>query len=299
MALDVDAAIGAIASIGEALGLSTLEAASGIVQITDAHMTDLLRRMTIEKGFHPTDFVLYTYGGAGGLHASSLARELGAARLVIPLAEVASVWSAFGVGTSDILHIYESTEITEMPAAAGLLNDRLAALEVRARDQLSADGVAEGAIVLRRFALLRYGLQVNELAVPLPLADLTDADVADAIDVFEALYEDRYGAGSGYRGAGFELVSLVVEATGRVPKPSLHASDAQQASLHAVASRPVYWPELRVSVDTPVYRQAPPVDEAILGPAVIELESTTIAVRPDDSCRSDAFGNILVEVASR
>ncbi|MEK9726375.1 MAG: hydantoinase/oxoprolinase family protein, partial [Rhodospirillaceae bacterium] len=75
--LDRAAAEAAITEIGEAVGLGMMECASGIVTIAEHQMADLIRRMTIQKGFDPRDFVLFAFGGAGPMHAGVFAFELG------------------------------------------------------------------------------------------------------------------------------------------------------------------------------------------------------------------------------
>ena len=67
--------------------------------------------MTVERGRDPRDFIIYAFGGAGAAHAVAFARELGAAKVVIPLGDLASTWSALGVLSSDVLHVHEHSEL--------------------------------------------------------------------------------------------------------------------------------------------------------------------------------------------
>ena len=297
--LDAAASESALAGIAAPLGMDTAIAAAGVLRITEALMADLLRRMTIEKGFDPSDFVLYSYGGAGGLHAAAFARELGIGTVVVPLAEAASVWSAFGIAASDVLHVYEAAELMIAPIDAAAVEANVKALEQRARRQLEAEGVAPADVALRRFAAIRYGLQVHEITVPLADGQIGDREIAAAIDAFERAYEDRYGAGSGYAEAGFEFVSVSVEAVGTINKPTLATDDVEaDEPARSTRSRPKHWPELGGFTDTPIFRRddlAP--GRTITGPAIVELATTTVAVGPGDVCRQDALGNLVLEVA--
>jgi N-methylhydantoinase A len=297
--LDVAASESALATIAGPLGMDTSTAAAGVLRITEALMADLLRRMTIEKGFDPADFVLYSYGGAGGLHAAAFARELGIKTVVVPLAEAASVWSAFGVAASDVLHVYEATELMIAPVDAPAVEANVKALEQRARQQLEDEGVASSDITLRRFVSIRYGLQVHELTVPFADGQLGDREMKAAIEAFELAYEDRYGAGSGYSEAGFEFVSVSVEAVGTINQPALATEDEGDEELAQTdRTRSKYWAELGAFVDTAIFRREDlRPGRVIEGPAIIELATTTVAVGPGDVCRQDPLGNLVMEVA--
>ena len=97
------------------LGMSALECAAGIAKIVEFQMADIIRKMTVGKGFDPRDFVLFAFGGAGPVHAGVFARELGVAKVVIPQRETASVWCAFGAASADVLHIHEAVDIQASP----------------------------------------------------------------------------------------------------------------------------------------------------------------------------------------
>lgn len=95
-------------------------------------MADLIRRETIEKGLDPRDFVLFSYGGAGPCHAGAYGRELGIRTVVIPLMNTASVWSAFGVVSSDVIHVYQHVLLMTAPVVAAPLRAMLVTSTVTA-----------------------------------------------------------------------------------------------------------------------------------------------------------------------
>ena len=113
--LDVDAARKAIAALGEQVGLDTLRCAAGIVEIVDRRMEDLLRRVTIQAGRDPRRFSLWAYGGASAAHVGLFARGLGVRRVLIPLGETASVWSACGCALLDQQRRYETSTFLKTP----------------------------------------------------------------------------------------------------------------------------------------------------------------------------------------
>ncbi len=108
MALDADAARRAIAlRVAEPLGLDPLAAASGIVEIANAHMIAAMRLVSVQRGYDPRDFVLVAFGGAGPLHANALARELGIPIVLVPPSP--GIASALGMLVTDIRHEFVAT----------------------------------------------------------------------------------------------------------------------------------------------------------------------------------------------
>ena len=134
MKLDKEAALREIGLVGKSIGLSTVETAAGICRIVELQMADVIRKVTVEKGFDPRDFVLFAFGGAGPAHAGVFARELGVRKMVIPQRKAASTWCAFGAAAADVLHIFEHSEIMVTPVPAKRINERL--------DELAEEGLA-------------------------------------------------------------------------------------------------------------------------------------------------------------
>ena len=140
--LDKKKAVESVQRIASALGLSLMEAASGIARIAEFKMADIIRKTTVEKGFDPRDFVLFAFGGAGPAHAGVFARELGVQKVIVPQKEIAATWCAFGAASADILHVYEQVDIQASPFDAARVNASLEALEKRASEQM--DRIAAG-----------------------------------------------------------------------------------------------------------------------------------------------------------
>src|SRR5271154_3956453 len=115
MKLDKKKADAAIEAMGKRLGMTALECAAGIDKIVEFQMADIIRKMTVGKGFDPRDFVLFAFGGAGPVHAGVFSRELGVKKGVVPQRETASTWCAFGAASADVLHIHERVDIQATP----------------------------------------------------------------------------------------------------------------------------------------------------------------------------------------
>src|SRR5262249_59548581 len=115
--LDRAKAVAAVREIAAALGLSLMEAASGIARIAEVKMSDIIRKTTVEKGFDPRDLVLFAFGGAGPTHAGGFAYELGVEEGIVPQKEIAFSWWAFGAAAGHNLHGSEQGHIHTKPFA--------------------------------------------------------------------------------------------------------------------------------------------------------------------------------------
>jgi N-methylhydantoinase A len=203
MKLDKDRATTAIAKLAEPLGLEPIEFAARIVHIVEAQMAELIRQMTVQSGYDPRDFIVFAYGGAGPTHGVGYASELGAKSVVVPLLDLGAVWSAYGVASSDLVELVERTDIMRQPFDLERLNGSLAEAERSARRRLVDQGIDAGEVEMIRHAHLRYSAQINEVAVPIEAHSVDEGEMQRLIDSFEVRYEQLYGKGSGYAGAGY------------------------------------------------------------------------------------------------
>ena len=295
--LDKAKASEAVRRIADGLGLSLFQAAAGIAQIAEFKMADIIRKMTVEKGYDPRDFVLFAFGGAGPAHAGVFARELGVQKVVIPQKQIASTWCAFGAAAADILHVYEQVDIQASPFDLARVNATLDALEQKANAQMDKDGIAKGR---RQFAFsldMRHRGQINEVEVMLPEKRLAEDFWEGLRRRFYARYEQLYGRGSSYRDARVEIVTLRLRATATTPRPKLAATRKMSAKIDKAArgKRSIYWSDLKKAAPTPIYDGAFLVPgNAIKGPAVIETTDTTVVVHPGRTLKVDRFGNFEI-----
>jgi len=295
LALDRDAALEAVERIGARIGLSAVEAADGALRIVESQMADLMRQMTVEQGRDPREFVVYAFGGAGAAHAVGFARELGADTVVVPLGDLASTWSALGVLSSDVLHIHEHSELLSAPFDMVRLNEIFAGLEGKARAQLRGEGFGDGDIELSRYAEMKFSLQIHHVQVPVPPGELTAEDGERQIERFIERYEEIYGKGAAFAGAGAQIGMVSVEARGRVRTPT--TPEITGGATTPSGSRAVYWRERGDFVETDVYDGASlGAEAAIEGPAIIDYPDTTVVVPPGASARIDTLGNVVIDV---
>ncbi|WP_354701579.1 hydantoinase/oxoprolinase family protein [Paraconexibacter sp. AEG42_29] len=286
--LDAEAARAGIARLGEQIGKTVEETAAGISEIADNLMAEKIRRMTVYRGFDPRDFVVFAFGGAGPVHAGAFARDLGVQAVVVPIGNIASVLSAMGTVSSDVVHVHDKTTKLLAPFDMDALDVEFAALEDAANAQLVEEGFNPSDIVTVRYVSMKYGAQTFDLEIPLEAGSDSAATAAS----FEAAYEQRYGKGSGFAPAGIEIMRIRVHASGRLPRPHLLTDRARPTSNGtAPATRPVWWRERGGWIDTPVYTE---VAGRIDGPAIVELPDTTVPVRPDAHIDCDDHGNLIL-----
>ncbi len=302
IALDKPAAEAAIDGIARRLGMGLYECASGIAKIAEFQMADLIRKVTIQKGFDPRDFVLFAFGGAGPVHAGVFARELGVARVVVPQRETASVWCAFGAAAADVLHVYEQVDIMGSPFEADRINAILKDLKSRGAAELEADGVADDRW---RFAFaldMRHKGQINEVEVEIDGDSLAPGEMAELHGRFVRRYELLYGKGASLPGARLEIVTFRCRCTATMPKPRLVAAESLSDEIPETARRPersVYWAEWGRAEGTPIFEGERLIPGNLIeGPAVVEMADTTVVVHPGQRLNVDALGNFEIVVGN-
>ena len=283
--LDRAAAEAAVDRVASSLGLSRLQAAAGITRMINLKMADGIRLMTLRRGVDPRRFALLSFGGAAGLHASEVARELEIKRIIVPTA--ASVLSAWGMLTSDLRY-----EVSRTHYGAGA---RISAGEVRTLfyqlEQQAAGRLRSwfnGPMTIERSAEMRYGEQIFEIDVGLDGLDWNAASLVDAIeDRFHRRHEDLYTYAS--RDQEVVFVNARVAAVGEVSRRGEDARPA--ASATACAPRTTRQAFFGAWREVPVYAlDALQPGHAFAGPAIVEAETTTVIVGEGDKVTVNALG---------
>jgi N-methylhydantoinase A len=284
--------------IAEPMGISVAEASAGIVDILDARMADLVRAKTIGRGYDPSEFALFAFGGAGPLHVGAYAADVGAKLVIVPAHS--SVFSALGIAGSDLVHVRQLSDPMTAPFDARRLNELYHRLEEQVRADLAASGVPTDDITFGRELEMRYRGQVHEVRVPVPTTELDDGDVAGVVEEFVRRYDRRFGRGAAFDRAGMEARTLLVRGVGRVVKPQLRpgALEPEDPSAARIGTRQVYFGQLEGYTDVAIYRreQLRPGNR-VVGPAIVEAADTTIVIHPLQSARVDEWGNVLFEQA--
>jgi N-methylhydantoinase A len=292
--LDRDRAEAAIKlKVAGPLGCDVHTAAKGILDIVDSQMGDLIRKLTIERGVDPRDFVLFSYGGAGPTHVGAYAREVGIRMAVV--SPQASVFSALGIASSDVVRVYSHSHPLRSPFDPDQINGLFGRLEERAAHDLTARGVIGASTSISRSADMRFRHQVHQIKVPAPNGKI-DADGLKRIsDQFVTMYEQAFGSGTTVKEAGIEILTFHVMATTRHGTLTL-AEDSLRDSEPSVApsgSRPVYF--IDRFIDAPIYECSLLLPgHKVVGPAILEGANTTMPLHPGQQLTVDAFNNFVI-----
>ncbi|YCN57639.1 hydantoinase/oxoprolinase family protein [Rhodococcus erythropolis] len=298
--LDKNLAREAIRSkIAEPLGLSIEDAAAAIYAVQNAQTGDLLRKTVVEAGHDPRDFVLYAFGGAGPAHCAAYAAEVGVKEVIIPLGQVASAFSAYGLASSNIVLAAELSDPAAMPLDPARAERNFAQLESQVLEQLNRQGLNFTGVEVEREIDMRYAMQLAEVATPVPEGSLDAAGIQRASDLFEQRYAELYGNDSGFREAGIQAITYRVRATGILPfspaLPDLKSADSADSTHARIGSRKVCLDGKLGFVDTDVYDYSKLLAGHVLsGPAIVEVPTTTVVVPPGTTGTVDRLGNLNI-----
>ncbi|TPJ66789.1 hydantoinase/oxoprolinase family protein [Mesorhizobium sp. B2-6-1] len=280
--------------IGKATGLSGVEAAGAVLRLGNMKMAGAIRMVSVSRGHDPRDFALFAFGGAGPLHATALARELGLPRVLVPARP--GITNALGCVVADLRHDFVNT----INQPVGVLEEsRLHQVLERHRNEgeelIAKEAVKPQTIRVTHSADMQFVGQTHIINVPLPSSSVTRQELQA---LFEKAYFARFKVELPEIRAN--LVNLNTSVTGvrpaidlsRLIDPAGRAKTLDEARREI---RPV-WYSGRWH-DTPVYaREELPLDVIIEGPAILEQMDATTVLEPGDRARSDADGNIIIDI---
>lgn len=281
-------------SIGSHISMDGVEAAGAVLKIANLKMAGAVRMVSLARGLDPRDFALFAFGGAGPLHATALARELGIPKVLVPARP--GITNALGCVVADLRHDFVRT-----------LNRPLGALDQATIKAVLAEQKAEGIALIESEAVkpktiravhsadMQFVGQTHIINVPLPSADVS-------IEQLQTLFEEAYFAR--FRVSLPEIranlvnlntsvigereaidLALLIDGAGRAATLDEALNERRQAWFAG------NW------YDTPVYaREKLPLDAVVEGPAILEQRDATTVLEPGDRATSDADGNLIVEV---
>ncbi|MEM9440421.1 MAG: hydantoinase/oxoprolinase family protein [Pseudomonadota bacterium] len=284
-------------AIATPLGLSVDDAAGAILTIANAKMAGAIRMVSVSKGLDPRDFALFAFGGAGPLHATALAAELGIPKVLVPARP--GITNALGCVVADLRKDFVNT--LNRPLDAVDMADVAATFErqvVMGRGLIEAEPIEIEAIDILHTADMQFIGQTHLLTVQIPQADI---DRATLQALFEKAYFDRFHVELPEIRAN--LVNLNTAVIGRrapVDITHLIEPDARASVLEgALLGRRQVWFD-GDWIETPIYfRDKLPIDGAFDGPAVIEQMDTTIVVEPRQRVCSDVDGNLILSLQDK
>ncbi|MCH8950747.1 MAG: hydantoinase/oxoprolinase family protein [Proteobacteria bacterium] len=287
------------AELGDPLGLDADGAAAAVLKVANARMAGAVRMVSVSLGEDPRDFALFAFGGAGPLHATALARELGVPRVLVPARP--GITNALGCVVADLRHDFVTTlnqplDLADMARVHAIFAEQIAeGRRLVGKERVGVETVREVHSVDMQFVGQTHLLRVA-LATPTPGRD-------ELRRLFEQVYFNRFRVELPEIRAN--LVNLNTSVIGARPEIDLSAlidPAGRRATLAEARTglRPVWFDGGRSGGgwrDTPIYwRDWLPVDLRLDGPAVIEQMDATIVIEPGDRAAGDAGGNIFITV---
>lgn len=299
MKLDVQAARDAIADkVGKPVGLSVEDGALGIVRIADSAMSLAVRAVSVNKGVDPRDTALIAFGGAGPLHAVSIAREIFIPTVVIP--KLPGTFSALGMLMASWRQDFVRTLIGRLGAFdAAEISAIFTELAAAGREALVRDLVDSEIADFRFLADLRYVGQ--EHAISIPLRDATDltADDSAVRAAFNAEHAQRYGQSAPDESMEIVAIRLVVTAARQdtlaerwLCAPWEHEAHVPDQMRDVIFDDPLNPLPTRI-----VWRPSLQAGAVVAGPAVIEEPNCTFLLHPGDIATVHASGHLIVQIA--
>lgn len=297
MKIDRDKSVESIRQLARPLGLSIEETALGILRVVTANMARAIRVVSVQKGYDPRDYALVPFGGAGPLHASRLARELGMTRIVVP--EIPGAQSAMGLLMTDVKADFMRTRITRvdsetMPQVQNVFSE----LSAEAAKWFQDEEVDEEGRRLLRRVDLRYSGQNFELPIEVPdHVDLSAEGVEVLAGAFHSEHERVYGYSS--PDAVLEAVTFRVEAQGSAPRVELRREETthEGAGAAVIGDRETCFdPDAGFRTVTVYDRSRLRPGNSINGPAIVEQMDTTTVLLPGDVCTVDSLRNLVITI---
>jgi N-methylhydantoinase A len=266
--------------IARPLNISVEKAAHGMFTIVNNNMVNGIRRVTVERGYDPRDFVLVAAGGATGAHITALATEMGIDTVIA--SKLSSGLCAYGQIISDVKYNYMATIPVRLEGndVFARINSLYEEIERKGIEHLKSDGFAEADIDIRRSAEMRYVGQVHECTVDIESFKID----ANTIERVKNAFHDRHEQLFTYaeRHNPVELVNIESTLYGRVERPNPAELDSGQSIDNArKGERELIFSGDGKSTRVPVYDGAKIMaGNRVTGPAVIEEETATLVIQP-------------------
>lgn len=289
--------------IAQPMGIEVVEAAALVRRVVDENMAGAIKREVHMRGYHPEDFVLFAFGGAGPTHMAGFKADVPKA-VVFP---AAPVFCAMGSSIMDIVHMYEQSRrmVYMQPMTEQIVIDReafnstVAALIDKARQEIASEGLNVDEAVYSLELDMLYGGQVNVKRASSPLLRLdSDADALAVYSEFEKEFSEAFSPLVVNKPGGVFLDNFVLRVTVPTWKPEVpeYAMQGPDPSAALSGHRKAYWPETKAWADTPIYVfEQLQSGNVVDGPAIAEAEFTTIVIPPGQRFSIDKHGLGILE----
>jgi N-methylhydantoinase A len=291
--LDIEKSRDAIKQVAEPLGLSIERAAYGMYTIVNNNMVNGIRRVSIERGYDPRDFVLVGAGGATAAHITYLAREMAIDTVILP--KLASGLCALGQIISDVKYNYMAPSPLRLEGNSHATVNRLfKEIEAQGVRHLQADGFAVSEIRIQRSVDMRYAGQIHECTVAIGNFEIDAKAIERVKNAFHKRHKELYTYAEPH--SVVEAVNIESTLYGSVEKlKPLRIGKGSPPASAVKGRRKAIFANSRTPVATPVYDGSRlGAGARIQGPAIIEEVTTTIVIEPGWIAKLDASASYLI-----
>ncbi len=276
--------------LADKLGLSVEDAAAGVIELLDASLRQDLADMISSKGYSPADFVCFSYGGAGPVHAYGYTKGLGFQETIVPA--WAAGFSAFGCASAEFEYRYDkSVDVAigpdgtdeEKEAGVTALQDAWDELKVKVLEEFKINGFDEKDVRLDPGFSMQYMGQLNDLEIIAPMKSASGAgDWAKLTDAFEETFARVYASSASSPELGYGVTGAVMHGTVEVKKPAIPSeADAgpKPSAAACTGTRKFYYEKKWHDADLYIMEEIK-AGNKMPGPCVIESDATTFIVPP-------------------
>ena len=215
--------------IADPLGLSVEDAAFGVIQLLESQLRNYLESMILGKGYTPSQYVCFSYGGGGPLHTAGYTKGLKFQDVLVPA--WAAGFSAFGCGAADFEYRYDKTLDINVPDQADEATILAAGRELQAAwneliervaDEFAKSGYTKDDVTFRLFYRMQYQGQLNDLEIEAPIRHFSGiADWHSLVQTFEDVYSRVYAKSALSPELGYSITGAIVRGVVEVPKPKI------------------------------------------------------------------------------
>ncbi|WQV25843.1 hydantoinase/oxoprolinase family protein [Helicobacter pylori] len=296
--LDVDRAKKHIKEqIADPLGISVEDAAAGVIELLDLELKEYLRSNISAKGYSPSDFACFSYGGAGPVHTYGYTEGLGFKDVVVPA--WAAGFSAFGCACADFEYRYDKSVDIAIPQyssdeskieACKIIQDAWDELTLKVIEEFKINGFSEKDVILRPGYRMQYMGQLNDLEITSPVSKAASvADWEEIVKEYEKTYARVYSESACSPELGFSVTGVIMRGVVATQKPVIpvekeHGTTPPKEAK--VGVRKFYRHKQWVDADVWHMEKLLPGNE-VIGPAIVEADSTTFVIPKGFATRLD------------
>ncbi|SFE57114.1 hydantoinase/oxoprolinase family protein [Alteribacillus iranensis] len=276
--------------VADPLGLSVEDAAFGVTELLESQLKNYLESMILGKGFSPSQYACFSYGGGGPLHTAGYTKGLGFEDILIPA--WAAGFSAFGCGAADFEYRYDKTLDLNLPEKATEKEILAVGKELQAAwdelkghvgDEFKKNEYTEDDVDYRLFFRMQYQGQLNDLEIEAPISAFKDvSDYYALVKAFEDMYTRVYAKSALSPELGYSITGAIVRGVVDVPLPKIPQeplSSPIPPDEAFLGNRPVYWDGEWIQAD--IYEMEKLLPGNKIGSlSIIESTATTLVIPP-------------------